>query len=141
VKPENTAYIQYRMGRAHEALALARLAIDHGFLPDAVNRLYYACFYAVSGLLLAEGVSAPTHKGVQTQFGRQWIVSGRLPPEMGRFFHRVFEQRLEGDYAELVNFEKSQVEARYEQAQKFVIEIGRTIDGLLIRSGAGNLPE
>jgi uncharacterized protein (UPF0332 family) len=32
----------------------ARLMIDSGFLNAAVNRLYYACFYAVSAILLTK---------------------------------------------------------------------------------------
>lgn len=47
--------IRYRLERAHEALEEARLLLDAEHANAAANRLYYACFYAVQALLLAEG--------------------------------------------------------------------------------------
>jgi len=49
-KPEMTL-IRYRMDRSREALSAAKLLYEKGHLNDAVNRLYYSCFYAVIALL------------------------------------------------------------------------------------------
>ncbi|HUT45676.1 MAG TPA: HEPN domain-containing protein [Sedimentisphaerales bacterium] len=38
--------------KAEEALASAQLELNAGHTNFAVNRLYYACFYAVTALLL-----------------------------------------------------------------------------------------
>ena len=38
-------YIRYRMERSRQSLTVARYAFEQGHLQDAVNRLYYACFY------------------------------------------------------------------------------------------------
>ncbi|RLB76086.1 MAG: hypothetical protein DRH15_13100, partial [Deltaproteobacteria bacterium] len=43
--------IRYRMDRSKEALSAARLMYEKGHYNDAVNRLYYSCFYAVIALL------------------------------------------------------------------------------------------
>lgn len=53
-KPEITL-IRYRMDRSREALSAAKLLYEKGHLNDAVNRLYYSCFYAVIALLSTEG--------------------------------------------------------------------------------------
>jgi uncharacterized protein len=46
--PETRILVQYRLDRAREALAEAVLLLDSGHANTGVNRLYYACFYAVS---------------------------------------------------------------------------------------------
>lgn len=47
-----TAYIRYRMEKAHEVFQAACILCDAGQWNSAVNRLYYACFYSASALLL-----------------------------------------------------------------------------------------
>lgn len=52
--PENRiAIVTYRLERAHETLKEADYNTDGGYYNAAVNRLYYACFYAASALLLS----------------------------------------------------------------------------------------
>ena len=41
--------IRYRLDRAYESIEEAKLLLQNGHYHTAVNRLYYACFYAVSG--------------------------------------------------------------------------------------------
>jgi len=48
MKPEMTSLIQYRVDRALESIEEAKLLLENGHLNSSVNRLYYACFYAVS---------------------------------------------------------------------------------------------
>lgn len=46
------ALIQYRFERAYQTLKEADYMRDGNFYNAAVNRLYYACFYAATGLLV-----------------------------------------------------------------------------------------
>ena len=46
------AVIQHLMDKADKALAAARREHTAGDLDLAVNRVYYACFYAASAVLL-----------------------------------------------------------------------------------------
>lgn len=131
MRADTLEYIRYRISRAEATLELAKLAIDNDFLYDAVNRLYYACFFAVSALLLTGGHSSSKHKGVQSLFNRHWIHTGKLPTSMGRFFHRIYGHRQKSDYTDLVNFERSDVEAWCEEASVFVGRIGEEIEKLL----------
>ena len=68
--PERRALLQYRLARARETLDEARLLLDGGHANACVNRLYYACFYAVSALLLTEGQTSAKHRGVRALFDR-----------------------------------------------------------------------
>ncbi len=44
-------YVKYRMQRAKETLVEIETLIENKFWNTAVNRLYYACFYAVWGFI------------------------------------------------------------------------------------------
>jgi len=52
VNPDDQTTVRYRLDRAAEALAEAQLLLAHGHTRTAMNRPYFACFYAVSALLL-----------------------------------------------------------------------------------------
>jgi uncharacterized protein (UPF0332 family) len=98
------------MSRAREALEEAGLLFEKGHTNTAVNRLYYAAFYAVSAARLARGFSSSKHSGVRALLHRELVRSGRVPRELGRFFDTLFDSRQKGDYADLVNFEAGDVE-------------------------------
>jgi uncharacterized protein len=71
--PEIRILVQYRLDRAREALAEAALLLDKGHANTGVNRLSYACFYAVSALLLTKGLTATRHSGLRTLF-HQYVI-------------------------------------------------------------------
>jgi len=65
---ERASLVSYRLQRAIETLHEADVNVQHLFWNTAANRLYYACFYALSALLLQKGHITQTHKGVKTLF-------------------------------------------------------------------------
>lgn len=131
MKPETQELVRHRVERANETMEVARWALDNDHLIDAVNRLYYACFYAVSALLLAEGLSSSKHTGVLSLFIRHWTNTGRLPVELSRFYKDLFKHRQQGDYHDLVIFQHDEVEAWFEEAAAFVARISEEIEKML----------
>ena len=129
MKPETAELVRYRLTRARESLAEARLLLANDHVRTTVNRVYYACFYAVSALLLAEGHSSPKHSGIRALFDQHWIVPGRLPKSMGRFYRQLFESRQKGDYADLVTFDGAEVSAWLCEADEFVERVARFVEG------------
>ena len=59
------AVIARLMERSEMALAAARRECEAGDLPLAMNRVYYACFYAASAALLRERKQFAKHAGVR----------------------------------------------------------------------------
>ena len=118
--PETCTLVQYRLERAREALAEAMVLLDSGHANTGVNRLYYACFYAVSALLLTKGLAATCHSGLRTLFHQHVIRAGLLPLALGQLYDRLFDQRQRGDYADLVHFEVDEVRSWCGEAQAFV---------------------
>ena len=128
MKSEKTQYIQYRVARARETLNDARLLIADGSLHSAVNRLYYACFYVVSALLLTQELSSSRHGGVRSLFVKHWVNTGVFPKEMGRLYHHLFERRQISDYKDMVVFTREDVDAWLRQADDFVSRISEEIE-------------
>jgi uncharacterized protein len=118
--PETRILVQYRLDRAREALAEAVLLLDNGHANTGVNRLYYACFYAVSALLLTKGLTATSHSGLRTLFHQHLIRPGLLPLGQGPLYDRLFDQRQRSDYADLVHFGVDEVRAWSVDTQAFV---------------------
>jgi uncharacterized protein (UPF0332 family) len=118
--PATRRLVQYRLDRAREALAEASLLLDSGHANTGVNRLYYACFYAVSALLLTKGLTATSHSGLRTLFHQHLIRPGLVPLGQGPLYDRLFDQRQRSDYADLVHFGVDEVRAWSVEAQAFV---------------------
>jgi uncharacterized protein (UPF0332 family) len=56
--------IKYRLERADETIAEAKLLAKDLHWNTVANRLYYDCFYAVLGLLTKNDTRIKTHDGV-----------------------------------------------------------------------------
>ena len=117
---EERTLINYRLERAKETLGEAQLLYDNGYLNTYVNRLYYACFYAVSALLLTKKFSTSKHGHLRSLFHREFIKTGIVTADMGRFFDLLFEHRQEGDYADFIRFQSQEVAAWMEKTEGFV---------------------
>ena len=101
----------------------AECLLGEGFSTGVVNRIYYACFYSVSALLLLEGNASSKHSGVMSLFNRLWIKPGRLPKEMGTFYLAVFDRRQKSDYADLAEFDRTDMESWLGEARAFVGQV------------------
>ncbi len=115
--------VAYRLQRARESLEDARILADAKRWNPAVNRLYYACFYAVSALLAQEGVSSSRHSGVRALFNQHFVSTGKIGKGAAQIFNDLFERRQEGDYVDFMEFEEPQIRAWMPQAEVFVAQI------------------
>lgn len=74
--------ITYRINSAENLLYEIKDHIVHGYYNTAMNRMYYACFYAASALLLhleIDGIKS--HEGVRQMFRKHVILNNLLPKE------------------------------------------------------------
>ena len=115
--------IAYRIGRANEALEDANVLAAADRWNACVNRLYYACFYAVSALLVRDGLSSSKHAGVRSLFNKQYVKTGKVPKDLARIYNDLFERRQEGDYIDFVTFEASQVRPWMSNAKSLIDHI------------------
>lgn len=119
--------INYRISRAYETLKEAEKMIENEFWNASINRIYYACFYSVSGLLLKKGVDTSTHKGIRQMFGLHYVQTGLVSRELAKFFSDLYDRRQTGDYDDFVMYDKEIASSLLLIAKDFVIEIDKLI--------------
>lgn len=122
------AIITYRLQRAKETLDEVNHLIESGYYNTAINRLYYACFYTVSALLIQKGISAYTHAGVKQMFGLHFISTGKVKNEYGRFYSDLFKDRQSSDYEDFIQFDEETSHNHYVKAEVFI----RVIEKLIV---------
>ncbi len=77
-KEKHSEIVRYWVEKAKESLASARREFEAESLTFAMNRLYYAAFYAVSALLMEHDLSFKKHSGVRANFHKRFIKTGVL---------------------------------------------------------------
>jgi len=128
---EERSIVTYRMQRACETIGEAKTMFDAGHMNAYVNRLYYACFYAVSALLLTKNVSTSKHGYLRSLMHKDFVKTGLISNEMGRHFDLLFNNRQKGDYADFIAFKANQVAGWLAPTQEFVSHIETLISNLL----------
>ena len=117
------ALSRYRQERAHETLAEIPYLCQQGYYNTAINRLYYACYYAAVALLTKHHISTNTHSGVKTMLGLHFVSKGIITKESGRAFTNLFDSRQRGDYDEFVYSTYEEVNELYPKALRFIEEV------------------
>lgn len=120
---EQKALIAYRLERADETLNDARLLFEKERLCGYVNRLYYACFYAVSALLLTKDFSTSKHGHLRSLMHREFVKAGMISAELGKHFDLLFNNRQKGDYGDFIKFNKDEVADWFAKTEQFVNHI------------------
>ena len=85
--------INYRLERAKDTILEAEKMAEIEHWNTCTNRLYYACFYAVNALLIANGLFSAKHSGVMGLFNLHFIKTGIIQKSSGRLFKKLFIYR------------------------------------------------
>lgn len=112
--------VKLRIENAHQTMREAKLMLDNEFWNAAINRMYYACYYAVTALLLKNGIEAHTHAGVRQMLGLHFVRTGKLSAVLSNYYSNLFSKRHSGDYDVFMFYDKDTVETIYPQAEEFI---------------------
>jgi len=121
--------VLYKVNKAKETLNEIEVHLQNEFWNTAVNRLYYACFYAVTALLIDKGLYTKTHTGTKQLFGLHFVKTGVITKEAGEFYTDIFDQRQTGDYEDFFFFVKDDVMALLPPARDLIA----TIEQILLK--------
>ena len=113
--------------KAERALAAARREYAAGDLELTANRIYYACFYAVSAVLLHDEKTFSKHSGVRAAFHRHLIKTGRVPSDHGPFYDEAFGARQQADYGADTNLDPGAISSNITKAERFVSAMRRLL--------------
>lgn len=117
---DRLSIVQYRLERARRALNDASALYANDSMEGAMNRIYYAMFYAVSALALAYGFTTSKHSSLLGWFNKAIIHPGILSEKEGLLLRKSFEWRLQGDYADFVELDAEEVHEILERSTPFI---------------------
>ena len=112
--------VKYRMENARTRNAEVESHRQNGFYNTAVNRMYYACYYAATAMLVSMGIEVKSHDGVRQCLGKHIVMEGLLSPDLGRFYSRLFSKRSTGDYDDFINHTLATVDELLPKARLFI---------------------
>ena len=122
------AIVLYRLSRAHDSLGEAELMYGCGHFNAAINRLYYACYYAATSLLSKNNVQILRYNSVKSLLANHFISKGLLSLEHGNTFEILQKKRHSGDYDDFVYCDKEMVDELTPKARDFIEAVKNLIN-------------
>ncbi len=119
--------IAYRLEQAGESLGEAEILLGESMWRGAINRLYYACFYAASAVLLSRSLSSKKHSGIRSLFGKHLVRTGAFPEELALVYNRLYDHRMRSDYADLFEGDAGDLAAYPDPVRRFIAEAERLV--------------
>ncbi|MFN0037727.1 MAG: HEPN domain-containing protein [Saprospiraceae bacterium] len=119
--------VHYRLERAREALSEAALLRDGGKWLATVNRLYYACFYAISAYFVQQNLKAFTHSGLKSAFNKELVQGGKVGIPEGRLFNQLFSFRQDADYKDFVQFSEEDIALLLPEVENLVAVLEKLV--------------
>jgi len=115
--------LAYRIEQAKASLREASILFDADSYRGAVNRAYYAMFYATLAVLATKQLGSSKHSGIISLFDREFVKTGRFQREQSKSLHLAFDMRQTYDYGELVEVDETDVRRAIGNASDFVSTI------------------
>ena len=120
MKTTQDDYIKYRFERAWKTFEDAKSLANLKSWNSSMNRLYYACFYAVLALFSKNNINSHTHSGAKTQLSLHFVKTGLLSKEFGMLYGDLFDFRQKGDYGDFFDFEDQHVTPLIPRVEEFL---------------------
>ncbi len=115
--------VRLLISKAQQRIQVAIRMLHEGFLEDAINRAYYAAFYAALAALFTKGIRTRRHSTVLSLFGYYFARTGEIEEEYARIYRRLKEIRESADYDVYAFFEEEEIRDAVDQARRFVDRI------------------
>ncbi|MBC7081941.1 MAG: HEPN domain-containing protein [Firmicutes bacterium] len=131
MKPEVRVLAEYRMERAKESFEEGSTLLETGGLTGAVNRFYYAAFYAARALLALKQLDSSKHSGVISLFQRHFVKDRLIDAQVSKVLPSAFEKRQDTDYEDFVTVTRADVSSLKEDVRRFIEECERVLNKLV----------
>lgn len=112
--------VLYRLTQARETLREAEILRAAAAQRGAINRAYYAMFYALLALLATRQLGTSKHSGAIGLFDREFVKPGLFAVDLSRALHLAFDRRQSQDYGEWIALEVGALDETLSDAQRFI---------------------
>jgi uncharacterized protein (UPF0332 family) len=96
----------------------------------AVNRFYYAAFYAARSLLALREMDSSRHSGVISLFQAQFVKPGLFATETAKALPRAFEKRQNSDYGDFSTVTATEARSVRTEVDGFLTACEKLLDRL-----------
>jgi uncharacterized protein (UPF0332 family) len=121
-RDEVALYVEH----AQQMLQVADHNMADGFYASAINRAYYAIFYAANALLATKGLSRSKHSAVIATFRQHFVKPGLIEDEYSDIYSRVMDDRHKADYDIVEStVDPARAQTDLEDARHFVKRVER----------------
>lgn len=120
--------VKYRIARAKDTFEDAQILAARSKWNSAINRLYYAAYYAVLALLLNSELKPITHTGAKSNFSEHFIKTGKIPKEFGKIYSQLFTWRQKGDYDDFFDFTQEKVMPYFKPVEEMISTIEKLLE-------------
>ena len=124
---ERSEYARNRIETAHKTIDAAKLLAENGFWNSAVNRLYYALFYAVNAMLVVNEIYPQSHSGMRSLFALHFIKTEKMDIKYGKLLAQLYDWRQKGDYDNMFDYDSESVMTLFDPVMEMVIQIEKEI--------------
>lgn len=131
---ERAALSRFRLREARETLEEAQLLAQASRWRGALNRVYYAMFYAAQALLTTKQLESSRHSGVIALFHREFVRSELFAKTHARYLDIAFNLRNKSDYQGFLAPDAERVQELLTAAESFLVEAERLVQQLLPES-------
>ena len=125
---ENKELVAYRMQKAIETIAEVDILIENKIWNTAINRMYYACYYAASALLATIEVYPKSHSGTQQMFNLHFVKTGLVDNTYSSFYSKLMDMKQGADYEDFVDYNEDDVFTMLSPAQNFISMVKAMLD-------------
>lgn len=114
---------KYRIGQARESLSASKIMLENGMPKDAINRSYYAVFYALKAVLAIEEKDFRRHKDVVAYFNKMYVATDKFSRELGRMVAKLQQLREKSDYDDFFIASIEKAKQQVASAEKVISEV------------------
>lgn len=106
--PQKIVATKLLLEKSDKNMEQAMRIADMGYWDLVANRLYFAVFHAVNGMLLIDGIKTGSHKGSSIQFGKSYVLTGVFSRQDGILYSRLQTMREKADYQNVFSLEEDE---------------------------------
>ena len=122
---ERLDVVSYRLEKSARTFEQVKFSLSSHYWELIANRMYYAAYYAISALLIANCHYAKTHETIIRCFGLHFVKTGIFPAEYGRLYNKLFSLRLTGDYNDHYDLTEDDVLPLLEPTKKMINDVAQ----------------
>lgn len=120
---EREIIIAHRLEKAATVLNEAKTIAGLNMWLLTTNRLYYACYHAVSALFYHYSLLAKSHKGLIHLFHKEFVLTGKFAKADVELISKLFSLRTDADYADAIEIEMEEIQQIIPMVELFLEKI------------------